>query len=40
MGAAWRQARQLYASAAVQDAEMLRLEELAGQLTAAGWALE
>ena len=40
MGAAWRQARQLYANAAAQDVEMLRLEELVGQLTAAGWQLE
>ncbi len=40
MGAAWRQAQQLYASASVQDAEMLRLEELVNQLIAAGWALE
>ena len=39
MCAAWRQAQQLYASASVQDAEMLRLEELANQLIAAGWAL-
>ena len=39
MGAAWRQAQQLYAGASVQDAEMLRLDELANQLIAAGWAL-
>lgn len=33
----WKQAQQLYRNAAVQDSEMIRLEEIAAQLNGLGW---
>lgn len=36
-GGYWRKAQQLYHNAAAQDAQMVQLEELAGQLEALGW---